>query len=521
MLNEAVARAVEFESQKIYQSEQHPAYTAWVKFFAGPDGAWFLSFVEKLKTGKRAVMPSPEYIYGMGLPVGYIAGGKYDTEIVTLRSDDKCRSWQEISRARYSDGGISTPMPLSWIGGSSFLGGTYPYSTDPADKQNETVFRSDDWGMTWEILPALASDKSAVYPYQMRRLRDDTLVWMVHISHPWGKGTDFPTRTCKNLNAINHGQMCLYYSHDNAATWEGPVTIYCGDGVSETDFVELPDGDLLFINNSIFARPGRQLVRRCGRRFVPDTMEKAQHLGSDACVPETVCLTDEGILVGCMRCSRYMWSDDLGLSWWRLQDIPVLEGGIDNPQRRECYQPWMHHMGNGLVACAGHLGGDDPIDLEASAGDSSETKLVRPDEYINIHFFRVFAESRRADTRIEVDRVCDESAGRWQNTYTVRLTSGGKPLADREIEFWYVMRDQPGYVPFDPPPLTERMKTGGRSVRAMTDENGVAVVDLSTEMNSIQSIHQSYQLIARFNAEGTYPDCKPAQTAEINLYAVT
>lgn len=103
-------------------------------------------------------------------------------------------------------------------------------------------------------------------------------------------------------------QMTVFFPFDQGCTWRGPLPILGGQTVSNTDFVELPSGDLLFVNNSIFANPGRQFVYREGNRFTPGPLEKV-HSGT---VPETVCLTDEGILVGCMRASAYYWSDDLG-----------------------------------------------------------------------------------------------------------------------------------------------------------------------------------------------------------------
>ena len=56
--------------------------------------------------------------------------------------------------------------------------------------------------------------------------------------------------------------MSLYFSYDQGNVWEGPLPIFGGQYVSETDFVELPGGDLLCINNSFFANPGRQRIYR-------------------------------------------------------------------------------------------------------------------------------------------------------------------------------------------------------------------------------------------------------------------
>ena len=127
---------------------------------------------------------------------------------------------------------------------------------------------------------------------------------------------------------------------------------------------------------------------------------------------------------------------------------------------------------------------------------------------------------RTADTRIDVKRDFDESANRFRNSYILKLTSDGKPIAHKEIEFWYVMCGQPGYSQAPDKPLDERMKMGGKAVRVRTDESGIALIDLSAEMDSVQSIHTTYEFVARFNADRTDPDYKPAQTAQVEAYAV-
>ena len=64
------------------------------------------------------------------------------------------------------------------------------------------------------------------------------------------------------LDNVSDMEMMLFFSHDEGRTWSNPLPIFSGQTVSETDFVELPDGNLLFFNNSIFANPGRQFVYR-------------------------------------------------------------------------------------------------------------------------------------------------------------------------------------------------------------------------------------------------------------------
>src|SRR5205814_2268191 len=97
----------------------------------------------------------------------------------------------------------------------------------------------------------------------------------------------------------------------------------------------------------------------------------------------------------------------------------------------EVYQPWIHALDDGRIACAGHFGADDPIGKQ--------------DQHISRHLFRLRVNRRTQDARLDVVRDFDEAADRWPNAYTLRLTREGQPLADKEIEFWYVERDAPGY----------------------------------------------------------------------------
>ena len=130
-------------------------------------------------------------------------------------------------------------------------------------------------------------------------------------------------------------------------------------------------------------------------------------------VPETVALTEENILVGCMRNSHYYWSDDLGSTWQPLAGIP------DSITRsRECYQPWIQYLGNGRFACAGHYGEDDAFGSV--------------DQFLMIHFFRLEVLRRTKSTPLELTRDFEDAHSRWKNAYTLRLTVDGRPLAGKK-----------------------------------------------------------------------------------------
>lgn len=506
-MNEPIARAVEFESRKVYSSHQYPGYACWVSFFRGERGQWYLTCEEVTRPEIPLPQCSREQWYCLNLPSGGYDKSQYRMEVVLLESTDDMKTWKVISRepCRYhhTAGTYANQMRTRDGRFLRFVGAHY--DLNPKTKANETLYESSDEGKTWQLMPPFMDARFASYPHRLRMLRDGTLVlFTLYVPLP-RPGTDRPMYNIRRLDvATGEEQMLLFFSHDQGRTWQGPTSVYPSNYASETDFVELPSGDLLFIRNSIFANPGRQIVYRDGNRFTPGPLEPVKHLGKSALVPETVCLTEDNILIGCMRCSEYMWSDDLGQSWWRIQDIPVLEGGASNPKRYECYQPCIEYLGNGRVACAGHCGADDPLGLR--------------DQYLNIHFFKLdILSKQRKQTHVHVERMFDEQQGRYPNTYKIRLTCDNLPLPNAAMEFWYVDRYTTGFD--DIRKLDERMKSGGTLLKLMTDRDGVALVSLDDKDN-ITDIHMSYQFIVRFNADRLDRDRMPCQSPQYHCYAV-
>ncbi len=292
-------------------------------------------------------------------------------------------------------------------------------------------------------------------------------------------------------DVVSDMEMMLFFSHDQGKTWSGPLPILSGQSVSETDFAELPDGNLLIVNNSIFATPGRQFVFRDGNRFTPGPLERV-HSGT---VPETICLTERGLLVGCLRPGIYFYSDDLGQNWHPLPGAPA---------SIEAYQPWIQYLGQEQIACAGHYGADDATGSR--------------DQSINLHRFSITGAAPPADARLGVERGFDEKQKRFLNSYTISLTAGGKPLAAQTIDVWYVARGRPGYDSFNSQPLDARIKLGGKRLSLRTDSHGTATLALP-EFDGIASIHASYQLVIRFNADHAEPRFAPAELPQLEYYA--
>ena len=511
-------RATDFESRKIYQSSQRPSYTSWVSFFPGEDGQWYLG-CEEVKTPDKALPGAPkQWVYEMSLPRAYDQS-RHLMELVLLRSDDQLKTWNVISREPVRASGGSFAQARTKDG--TLLRFVWAcYSLDPTTRPSEIYYQSRDDGQTWKKMPPFVSEHFAWYPHRLRTLRDGTLALCAPRASKWGNGTDYPIRAATKLDTVSDMEMTLFFSYDQGQTWAGPLPILSGQAVSETDFVELPEGNLLFFNNSIFATPGRQMVYREGRRFTPGPLERV-HSGT---VPETVCLTDEGVLIGCLRPGKYYWSSDLGQNWQPLEGAP---GTI------EVYQPWIHYLGSNKVACAGHLGADDPIGGR--------------DQYVSLHTFKVQVMRKTGDVKLWIERGYDEARRTFLNSFTISLTStvhssihsstnplihqstnpsihqsinqpAGSPLAEKDIQVWYVARDAPGYDSWNSKPLAERMKKGGKTVSVRTDATGKARLDLP-EFDGTASIHASYQMVIRFNADHTYPDYNSAQLPQLEFYA--
>ncbi len=478
MAAEPAVRAVDFESRKIYQSAHHPSYTSWVSFFPGEHGQWYLTCEKVTRPAQPLPQCTPQQWYEMSLPVGYDKS-QYRMEIVMLESRDNMETWKVTSRqpVRFHHSAGSFAQARTKDG--RFLRFLWScYSLDPSVKPNEVFYQSTDDGETWEKMAPFHDPHFISSPHRLRTLRDGTMVLCAPLQPVWGEGTDRPTRG-SSLNVVSQMQMTLHFSHDQGRTWQGPLPLYGGQNVSETDFVELPSGDLLFFNNSIFSTPGRQFVYRRGKVFSPGPLERV----ISGTVPETVCLTGDGILVGCMRAGSYHWSDDLGQTWQGLQ------GTAGNG---EVYQPWIQCLDDGRIACAGHLGADDPI------GER--------DQYISIHFFRLEVRHKTTATRLTMERDYDAATGRWPNAYTLTLTSDGQPLADKEVTFQYT----PG----------KHLPLPGETLTLRTDVQGKAHVALPDAFDEVEDRHAAYTVRATFNADRTDPDFKPARAPSMHFYAL-
>ena len=518
MDREPAVRAKNFESRNVYHGSETPGYTSWVSFFPGDQGTWYLTCEEVRTPATPLPKASLQQWYEIGLPAGYDKS-QYLMEAVIFESTDNMCTWREISRQAYHHQHSVHQFATARTTEGRFLRFIWAcYSLDEAVNPNDIFYTSDDNGKSWKKMPPFHHERFSSYAHRLRTLRDGTFVLALPLSPRWGKGRDRPVMAARNLDAINESLMTLCFSYDQGHTWSGPLPIYGGQIVSETDFVELPEGDLLCINNGIFAYPGRQRIYRHTASdgtvtWTPGALERSRgktRIGEANEVPETIALTEDGILVGCMRAGRYSWSDDMGLTWQRLKGIPEVG--------REVYQPWIYYLGENRFACAGHYGRDAPI----SGQD-------RDDQNINLHLFEIEVVRRTENTTLEVVRDYDQAEERWKNAYTITLRCGEEPLASKEIEIWYAERDKPGYDSHGSQTLEERMKAGGRLLKTVTDSQGIAHVALPEfddpdyihrDWPGSQEVHFIYQLIARFNHDYADPEYKPVQSCQFSFCAI-
>jgi len=104
------------------------------------------------------------------------------------------------------------------------------------------------------------------------------------------------------------------------------------------------------------------------------------------------------------------------------------------------------------------------------------------------------------------------------NSYTISLAASNAPLANKEVQVWYVGRGSPAYDSLNSKPLVERMKMGGQIVTVHTDADGKAKLNLP-EFDGIADIHASYQMVIRFNSDRKYPDYHFGQLPQLEFYA--
>ena len=474
-----IARACDVASAEVYHAAERPGYACWCALWTDEPGAVYLAFAEKRRAPNPLWQPVPlDFWESMGLPVKYhtsFCNGSRDvvTELVVLKSIDNATTWTEIGRspsrvinafswASLPDGSIIRVISDDYV------------AFDPAYEPELRAEVSRDGGNTWELRSVLLKGYHA-YGYRLKRLRDGTLVQRAGYSEGFGPGRARQTRHTKRSFVRQERTCGVFISTDDGKSWSPPLTAFPGiDGAGESDFVELPDGDLLFVNSPDSGPQVRQKFRRAGNGFTPGPVFDIVSGVS----PETLVQTRSGLLVGALR---YVGTEDSGIctcsndegaTWHRIEDVP-----------RVNYQPYMVELADGRLLCAWHIGGD--------------CFFGEMDQWVGTHRFRVEAELPPPAT-LNLTRDTDPDGTKYINSYTATLSLNGRPLPGRTVSFGYHQRGS------DDAAKSRDPRTTGTVVTAATDEQGRARLDLG-QFDELTYMHEWYRVTAWFDPDADEP----------------
>ena len=323
--------AKEFKSASIYHSPQSPGYTAWCTLWRSPTDELRMAFQQV--TG----------------PVKDWAKRKNVTLI--MGSADEGATWKTIrevpARSVVDSPEVRTyaePVSSSFCGHGMAVLKDGTLVTDlwaNADEKSGYIQRSTDEGRTWSA-PIYLRDPEIykTYPTQIRPLRDGRLVLVA------GTVKQADVKTAKYLLKE------FFESRDDGKTWSHLWTMPADVGLcEESDFVELDNGDLLFIHRAehyqgdkyITSNRLQNIFHRKGDAWEigPCTAVPMPHSG----FPELL-KTREGSILHIGTDGIWQTGPDL-YTWTRL----ALPGSP--------YYPRATQLKDGRILVVGHVGGDD------------------------------------------------------------------------------------------------------------------------------------------------------------------
>jgi hypothetical protein len=318
-------------AKAIYHSPQTPGYTAWCTLWREPKGELRVAF-------QQVTGPADDW-------------SKRKNVTVILGSGDEGATWKKLREvpARTNEGSAGDKIYAA-PGSSSFCGHGFAVLKDGAlitglwatgkDKSG-FVQRSADDGQTWSP-PICVRDPDVykMYPSQIHQLRDGRVILMA------GMVKQADANTAKFLLKE------FFESRDGGKTWSHIWTMPKETGLcEESDFVELDNGDLLFIhraehyNDNTYVNSDRlqTIFHRKGDAWDigPTTAVPIPHSG----YPELLKLREGPILhIG----TDGVWEIGPGLETWTKLNLP------GSP-----YYPRAIQLNDGRVLVVGHVGGDD------------------------------------------------------------------------------------------------------------------------------------------------------------------
>lgn len=343
--------AIDHQVRTIYHSPETPGYTSWVGLWRLPDG--------RLRCDCRQITGPKD---------------KPDSTVPVLESADGGNTWNlltTVSKHSTADDpgsqGIYAVSSDSCRGMAVLSDGTlvrpvvWPYGDEQGSGY---VLRSTDGGKTWgDKIYFLPATEYRAWPTIIRELQDGRLVLFAGV---WRRGD---AQNGDGAIGFNLTKM-MFVSSDKGLSWSDPIVVVPGNEGSceESDFCELPNGDLYFVHRaqhfpkqmteiSQFAsRMGttpplsywysdrmQSIVQKHGDSFIP---EKAESVPLPHAGFPLVLFTHEGIVLYLAENGVY-WTADLGKTWSQLN-----VGGVP-------YYSKVLQLDDGKIICVGHVGSDD------------------------------------------------------------------------------------------------------------------------------------------------------------------
>ena len=153
-------------------------------------------------------------------------------------------------------------------------------------------------------------------------------------------------------------QKTMFVSADQGKTWGSPITLMplSVGNCEESDFAELPNGNLMWIHRASHAKPDgsythsdrmQSITRKVGDTFVADPSITLPwpHSGFPCEL-----MTREGIILDLCNTGSH-WSSDNGATWHGLT--------ADGQALATYYYPRALQTADGTIVVISHVGGDD------------------------------------------------------------------------------------------------------------------------------------------------------------------
>ncbi len=477
------------EEYTVYKPKKSPGFAAWVNAFSYQDGSYGISFDEVTEENNPIYkVPLLEFAEAAGVPVSY---GSVEA------GSAKQRSWRVFMRTYDGKNFIETgrcPRCEGSFGAAGFPDGRILGFDVPRYNEKGTgwsdflrVRESYDGGKTWKDLHHLL-EGCAPYLWRVRRLKDGKIVILASLyGTPWGPDKPRATRnTMLPGESYDSKIQTLFLTTYDGINFTGPHYILPGIGAHEFDFVELPDGRLLFIAGDVQGTPvGRQFVQPIKNHdgWINGTLHTI-HGGAPhdpkknpqgGIIPETIVWDKrQECIVGYRRNKCFSISNDYGENWVQ----------VDMPRSLQLlYQPVLVSLEDGSLELFGHVGGD------LAFGQRDSCIIAQK---INLQSVKFLPKP----CSLEMKRLMAEDKSHYINAFQARLSSEGKGLSGQKVIF----RLNP-YWNDDGSINTKTQDEAEKKITAVTDKDGYASVRAKRFSNR-GDIHLSYTIDVIFPGSG-------------------